>query len=217
MKPFSTLIAAALLSGVTAQAALFSSGTIDTTITDGNPTGIASTINTSGQGLNTVITGLRVTINVSGGYNGDLICYLSYGGTSVNLLNRIGSTGGNPFGSTSSGFTSFTFADSGSTGIRNLSGSGPLTSAGGTGGAYAPDSGGTTFGSAFSGVNPNGNWTLFFADMAGGGGTATLNSWSLDITAVPEPVNVALGILGGFGVVGAVGRGLWSRRNQRSS
>jgi hypothetical protein len=33
--------------------------------------------------------------------------------------------------------------------------------------------------------------------------TTTLNGWSLDITAVPEPVNVALGIFAGLaGVVG---------------
>ena len=42
----------------------------------------------------------------------------------------------------------------------------------------------------------DGTWTLFFADDASGGGTSTLNSWSLGITAVPEPVNVALAFFG---------------------
>ena len=40
--------------------------------------------------------------------------------------------------------------------------------------------------------------------LASGGSSSpsTLVSWSLDITAVPEPVNVALGILGGVCLVG---------------
>jgi hypothetical protein len=44
--------------------------------------------------------------------------------------------------------------------------------------------------------NPNGTWTLFFADSSAGH-TSTQEGWSLDITAVPEPVNVALAIFGG--------------------
>jgi subtilisin-like proprotein convertase family protein len=51
------------------------------------------------------------------------------------------------------------------------------------------------FQSAFNGLDPNNTWTLFFADQSAGGVT-TLNSWSLNITAVPEPVNVALAIFG---------------------
>ncbi len=38
--------------------------------------------------------------------------------------------------------------------------------------------------------NLNGNWQLFLASTMSGGGTATLNSWTLDIhlvSAVPEP------------------------------
>ena len=41
------------------------------------------------------------------------------------------------------------------------------------------------------------SWTLFFADLSPGD-TSTLNTFSLDITAVPEPVNVALVIFGGL-------------------
>jgi hypothetical protein len=37
---------------------------------------------------------------------------------------------------------------------------------------------------------------LFIADLSGGS-VSMLNSFSLDITAVSEPVNVALGIFGG--------------------
>ena len=42
----------------------------------------------------------------------------------------------------------------------------------------------------------NGTWTLFLADLSAGA-QSQLVSWELDITAVPEPVNVALGIFAG--------------------
>jgi subtilisin-like proprotein convertase family protein len=46
--------------------------------------------------------------------------------------------------------------------------------------------------SSFNGLNPNGSWTLFLADMSGGA-VSTLQSWELDITgtaAVPEPASI---------------------------
>src|ERR1035441_9753813 len=36
-------------------------------------------------------------------------------------------------------------------------------------------------------LNPNGNWTLFLADLSDGGGQSQLTGLSMDITAVPEP------------------------------
>jgi hypothetical protein len=51
--------------------------------------------------------------------------------------------------------------------------------------------------STFASLDPNNTWTLFFADTSPGGQT-TLNGWSLDITAVPEPVKIALPIFGGL-------------------
>lgn len=48
--------------------------------------------------------------------------------------------------------------------------------------------------SGFNGSAADGTWTLYFADLSSGGGASTLNSWSLGITAVPEPVNAALGV-----------------------
>jgi hypothetical protein len=56
-----------------------------------------------------------------------------------------------------------------------------------------------SFGS-YNGLNPNGTWTLFIADMSAGA-QSQLVSWELDITAVPEPVNVALGIFAGVFLV----------------
>jgi hypothetical protein len=57
--------------------------------------------------------------------------------------------------------------------------------------------------SGLIGLNPNALWTLTLQDSAGAG---TLVNWSLDITAVPEPVNVALGIFAGVFVVGGLCR-----------
>jgi hypothetical protein len=44
--------------------------------------------------------------------------------------------------------------------------------------------------------------------LASGGNSSpsTLVNWSLDITAVPEPVNVALGIFGGIFLLGGLCR-----------
>jgi hypothetical protein len=57
----------------------------------------------------------------------------------------------------------------------------------------------------FNGMTVSGTWKLFLADMSGGN-QSTVNSWSLDIAGVPEPVGCALGILGGiFLVIQAAG------------
>jgi hypothetical protein len=55
------------------------------------------------------------------------------------------------------------------------------------------------------GQNPNAQWTLTLFDT-GKNSAENLNSWSLGITAVPEPVNVALGIFAGVFVVGGLCR-----------
>lgn len=203
MKPLQPFLAALLLGSVTAHGALYySSGTVDITIPDANPTGISSTINVSGA-LPTIID-VNVTINVSGGFNGDLYAYLSYNGILVPLLNRVGTGLGDAiqthFGYSTAGFNNITLDDQALNGnIHNVLA--PVS-----GYSYQPDSGSSSLGN-FNDANPNGTWTIFFADKASGGGTgtSTLVSWSLDITAVPEPANVALGIFAGlFGAVGLV-------------
>ena len=161
-------------------------------IPDGNINGVFSTIAVSGAGLS--LSDIKVTLDVSGGFNGDLYAYLSYSGNSVPLLNRVGVgtiNGGTAFGSTGSGFT----VTLGSTGTDIHWTSGTLNGNYlADGRAIDPLSGAMNFNAdgtrnlngTFGGADPNGTWTLFFADMSGGG-TATLNGWGLDITAVPEP------------------------------
>ena len=206
MKPLQTLLAALLLATVSAQGALYpSSGPLNTAIPDGNPAGISFTLNATG--LLPTISDVNVFINVSGGFNGDLYAYLSHDGVLVPLLNRVGVGQGTPgtyqdvFGYSAAGFNNITL-DQQATALGNIHNvSSPTADA-----SYQPDSGSGSLNN-FNGSNPNGNWNIFFADMASGPGTSTssLVSWGLDITAVPEPVNVALGLFGaGAGVLGLV-------------
>ena len=76
----------------TIQAGIIYSATSGT-IPDGNPAGWSATATVSGYGPS--ITDVSVNLNISGGYNGDLYAYLSYGGVLVPLLNRVGVGTGN--------------------------------------------------------------------------------------------------------------------------
>jgi subtilisin-like proprotein convertase family protein len=178
-------------------------------IPDGNLSGWNSTLAVSG--LSGSVGEVRVNLNISGGYNGDLYAYLSFNGTLVPLLTRVGTGGGDDFGFDTSGMTVM-LADSGLINIHDIAN--PDVN-----GTYQPDgqvldpgtllpggiSSTPTFAS-FNGMNPNGNWTIFFADLSGGD-QSTITGWSLDIiTAVPEPVNVALGIFAGLFLAGSVCR-----------
>ena len=123
------------------------------------------------------------------GFNGDLVGYLVYqptgGGSPITsmLLNRPGQGTGTGaqfyFGYSTSGMN-VKLDDS--TGLANINTTQSPTS----GNTY--NSSGGTLNSAFNGLTGNGTWTLFFADMSPGGGTSLLNSFTLQVDAVPEPV-----------------------------
>ena len=175
-----------------------SSGTLNTAITDGNVVGIRSSLlETTGPLYNSVIQSVSVNLNISGGYNGDLTAYLilqdadSHNATAI-LLNRVGTSPGDPFGSDGAGFT-VTLSDSGTVNgdIHNATGS-PT-------GTWLTDQygGASSLNSTFGGLNGNGTWTLFLTDGSLRD-QSTLVSWGLDISVVPEPVTWALI---GFGLV----------------
>lgn len=197
MKKFLSLGLLLLGAWQTVSAALYSVGNVNgsgtslnQTIYDATPSGVSSSLLVSGE--NWSLSSLTLTLNVSGGYNGDLYAYLSYNGTLVTLLNRVGTGSGNAiqstYGFSTSGFNNVTLSDAGTGGnIHSVQTPGSALS-------YTADGGSL---SSFNGTDPNGTWTLFFADLSGGN-TSTLNGWSLDVTAVPEPVNVALAIFGGL-------------------
>jgi subtilisin-like proprotein convertase family protein len=212
------VIGLGLMMSVSAHAALvtLSSGTLNTAIPDGNVNGLQSTL-TFNDAQFTSILDVNVRLNISGGYNGDLYVYLTHGSGFSILLNRTGRTGSDAFGYADAGF-SITLDDAASSDIHNYGGNGGAALTG----TWQPDARNvnpatalntdprTAFLSAFNGLDPNGSWTLFIADLVGGD-QSTLVSWELDITAVPEPTTVALGIFGGLLAAGA-GLRLWRRR-----
>src|SRR5689334_4981948 len=101
-----------------AHAALYTGGTPNGgIIQDGNLSGWSDTINISG--VSGPITSVSVNLNLSGGYNGDLYAYLSYNGTLVPLLTRVGTSGTDSFGFGTSGMT-VTLADSGLSNIHDV-------------------------------------------------------------------------------------------------
>ena len=197
---------ALLLTGLPAfgQVTLTSSWTGSQAIPDNDATGIAYNFNLTDPA--TVIQNVSVTLNLSGGWNGDLYAYLSHGTESAVLLNRVGVSAGNADGYGNTGF-SVTLSGSTLADIHNYqalspsyNGSGQLTGTWGADGrSISPNSSGLTFDSAprnatlstLNGTDPNGSWTLFIADVSGGF-TSTLNGYTVDVAAVPEPAETAL-------------------------
>lgn len=217
---FAALLVASAMATLSTHAALFDSGFLhDGAVPDGNLTGWSDTRTISGLGSQ--ITDVSVRLQFSSEHNGDLYAYLTHGGTMVPLLNRVGTgTGAQPtysFGFATDGMNVW-LRDSGGPNIHDVQS--PLS-----GGVYSPDgravsplsSASTVYGStpigfsAFDGMDPNGSWTLFFADVSGGSQTR-IEAWELEITAVPEPVNVALGVFGGVVGIAYGWRKLRARR-----
>lgn len=188
-------------------------------IADANPSGWSDTRTLTGINA-TSITDLNVVLNLSGGYNGDLYGYLLYQatpgaptGTMAVLLNRVGQNTGTPgsstyvYGFATAGLANVMLDDQGVSGnIHNVAN--PTS---GLGVGYTPDGGSLA---SFNGLNPNGTWTLFLADLSGGD-VSTVLSWGLDITPVPEPTAVALVVFGCL-AGGAGGLRLWRKRSAGS-
>ena len=182
--------------------------TPNTYIPNGNPVGIAFTENISEPGGTTYaryVSDLTVTLNISGGYNGGLVAYLvAPNGTYVSLLNQPGVTGGNPFGYGGSGLN-ITLAD----GNRSIQSTYETPGVSfGSGGTYGADGLlSSVYGSAL-----DGNWTLFFANLSSGGANGELTSFTLNFTAVPEPVGIALGIFAGLAALSACLGMCWKKK-----
>jgi subtilisin-like proprotein convertase family protein len=173
--------------------------TVNTTVPDNSDTGLADYRNISAPGL-TEIESITVGLSFTGGWNGDLYAHLVHGSGFSVLLNRPGRTSGNPDGAGSSGMT-ILLDDTALSDIHTA-----MPTVGLATGTYQPDartadpllvtdlSPRSAFLSNFIGLDPNGTWTLFVADQSPGA-TSTLQSWTLNITAVPEPSVAALGLL----------------------
>lgn len=169
-------------------------------IPDGNPTGVANIQGISSQIFS--IEDITVTLNVSGNFNGDLYVYLQHDAGISILMNRIGKTAGNVFGSADQGvqvsFNDFVVNPD----IHNAaSGGGPLLGLFNTDARMVdPDDvvdtdPRTNDLSQFTGLDADGNWTLFVADMSNGS-SQTLEGWSMSISGAPEPSSALLMLLG---------------------
>lgn len=225
------LLAALILSSALPTIAYAYSGGVNnlfTTIPDDDPNGIQSSQNLTG--IPGVVAHASVTLNIAGGFNGDLYAYLWHNNVQAVLLNRVGRTGANALGYPDAGFgpdgaqNSFTFDDQAVYDVHYyravpylLNGSGQLTGIWQPDGrGLDPESGGLAFETAarsnlldlFNGMDGNGLWTLYVADLSPLG-ESTLVSWGLDITMVPEP---AFATLLGWALAG----GLWWRLGRRT-
>jgi len=188
-------------------------------VPDANVNGLSfsTNLNITGPYINSVTVGL----NISGGYNGDLYALLAGpNGGYVVLLNRVGiSNNASSFGYSDHGFN-ITLSDSAADNVHyyqsfdySLNGNGQVTGTWAPDGRYIdPMSAPSVFGStapttslsSLNGVNVNGTWTLFLADLSVGGQSELLN-WTLDVVTVPEPSVCLIGILG-LGLLAGMGK-----------
>lgn len=154
-----------------------------------------------------IVVGVEVRIHLTEdleeGNNGDLYAYLSHGGQTLVLLNRVGRDAQNEGGYLDAGFN-ITLSDSAMTDVHFYGGNnGNLVT-----GIYQPDgrnidptSAGAIFVTTprqnngnplalFDGMNPNGDWVLHISDH-GTVGTSTVKSWGMTIL-VPEPAQIVM-------------------------
>lgn len=166
----------------------------------------------------TPLASLRVQLDVGGadGFVGDLFVTLQHeSGAYAVLLNRPGRDPATPDGYADRGLdVTFDLAGPDIHTYRATLGGAP---AGGVlTGAWSPD-GRTTDPAnvltgdprgaglgAFTGLDPNGEWTLFLADV-NTGGQVFLNAWALEFTPVPEPRAAAL-VAGGLALAAVLRR-----------
>ena len=164
-------------------------------IPDGNPAGLSDVRTVSSAVVN--ISAVRVKLHIAGEFNGDLYGYVTHSSGLCVLLNRPGRTASNLAGYDDAGLD-ITFDAAAASdlhlyrAITTPADGSPLT------GSWQPDGRKTDPGSvldtsardtslgAFNGLDANGGWTLFLADMESGG-TNMLVSWELDVVGAVAP------------------------------
>jgi subtilisin-like proprotein convertase family protein len=204
--------AALFLAGASALHAqiVYTSGTLNTAIPDDSVAGLAHVIQVpDSYAIAEVVVSLNLSVpSGETGWAGDLYAYVQHGSGLAVLLNRPGLAPANPAGYSDSRSFSIRFSDTAVNGdVRSYRSvvtgnettplSGPLT------GAWQPDGRATdpdlvtasdprtAMLAAFNGGNVTGGWTVFLADMAEGN-RYRLDSWSVSVTAVPEPETAAV-------------------------
>lgn len=173
------------------------------------------------------ITHLRVELDVAGpdGFLGDLFVTLQRGSGYAVLLNRVGREPSAPDGYGDQGLkVTFELAGPDIHTYRETLGgpppSGFLTGTWDADGRAVDPSNSVTSSprsallSSFLGLDPNGEWILFLADV-NPGGQVFLRGWGLDFAPIPEPagVGVALGAV----LAGLVGARRWLGHRRRKT
>jgi hypothetical protein len=176
-------------------------------IPDGDLAGTLVRIEVSDVPVGQGIRDLNVILSVDGtvGFNGDLFAYLTKtdnSGFSI-LMNRVGREPNNQFGSAGAGLKSLVFDDEATDGdihfYETVIGESAIFGLPWTG-SWQPDgrlvdpaliTGAEARGALldqFDGIDPNGEWLLFLADVSPGG-LLTLTDWSLEfeLDAVVSP------------------------------
>jgi hypothetical protein len=203
--PLSIAAAAGLAFGTatTANAGTFSYSGSGFSIPDNNTTGGSSTITITD---NSTITDITVTLNnLTHTWLGDLTASLTNinTGTTVDLFNRVGRTGGSGVGDSSNFGDNYNF-NTAYTGNLWTTAAGLGDSSNIPSGNYFPTTvnGGVSLLSAFNGQSLQGTWVLNIKDSFADD-TGSLGSWNISgqSVSVPEPASV-LGLLA-FGAMGA--------------
>ncbi len=193
-------------------------------IPDGLSAGWTSSIEISGlpNHLTEVRVRLQLEPEVGGGFVGDLYATLQQGDSFSVLMNRLGASPERPGGYGDSQAIDVLLSDAGLADIHDyrmeLSGNAAVPLTAPLTGDWQPDGrasdpGGevwnaprTAMLSQFIGVNPNGLWTLFVADLSVGGGYR-VTGWDLHMTVIPEVES------GAFAAGGALLLWGWFRRS----
>lgn len=221
-----TLLAGLLLATPAWSAVIVGGESPGLIIPDASAAGLARTVSVAAPGQ--IVLDVNLTLTLAGapaGWNGDLYAWLRHeSGTLSVLLNRPGRTAANPDGYADNGLLDVTFDDAAAADIhlyqQTWAGSpGPL------GGVWQPDarfadpafvadgSPRTAFLDVFNGGPADGEWTLFLADLSGGG-QLRLDHWRLEVTttaaAIPEPTTLAAATVLGLAALTA------ARKMQRS-
>lgn len=182
--------------------------TINQPIPDNDPVGFSDTRQVSSP--ITAITGVTILLSMEGGWAGDMYAYVTHASGFAVLINRPGRSGTNLAGSGVSQM-SIILKDDAESDIHTA-----IPTTGLVSGEFQPDarmidpddsldtSPRSAFLSSFHGLDANGEWTLFVADVAAGD-QMVLNDWSLVVEGIPEPSTSVMALLGLMAL-------LWRRR-----
>lgn len=184
-------------------------GGVGFAIPDADPAGSSSSIVVNLAPAE-IITGVNVSLNgLAHTWVGDLSATLTGPGGSIDLMFRPGQIGGAGFGDSADLDGDYTFADGGADFLAATG-----TTPGGSVvpvGTYAPTTANgapTSFAGVFGGSTTNGIWTMAISDNAAGD-LGSIDSWTLNITSVPEPSSfLAVGLV----AISCAGVKCWRRK-----